>query len=775
MKKYFLWSVLLLLLLLALGSCSEEHTHSYSDLFTSNDERHWRDSLCGHGTADDGEHTFDGGLPISPASCQNEGSMRYACTVCGHTKVEAIPPLAHELEHFAAKTPLCNEAGWEEYDACKNCAYSTKTERYDHNAHSFAATENRMESTCQYQGYQEYACTNCRTSKSEKLPKATCSYAYDQGPFTHVMQCQYCHKQQGESGRHTLDIHNVCTECNYQLSCEGMEFELSENGEYYILKNGGDVRHRYPSDNGYLAVPPYYNQLPVKVIGDRALSKTYARSVGSVYIFDHVEEIGKNAFTDTLMGQLYLPATLKRIGEDAFESGHHISNSPATVTVYFGGTLADWLNLDLASLDSNPMKGRGVGSLLLENGPSLAHLVIPEGTKEIKPFLFAGCRSIREITLPEGLLKIGESAFDFSTPSVTFSNMSYLYRTAYHEIVIPDSVQTIGKNAFCAASLLSVTLGRDLTAVGTSAFGGCYNLVELNNRSSLSTQALLGDAVYKKSLLALNTDKPQESRFHTDEHGFVFYEAEDGLYLVYLEDRSGVSFNEVTLPDAYGEHESYAVHTYALYQRDFKKLTIPDCVSHIGEKAFVSCPRLVELTVGDGVTEIGDYAFFNCGTTAYDAQMRVTLGARVERLGDGAFYGCYYLTSFEMPDTVKTIGEKCFHFCSQMKSLRLSAALESIGDRAFNNCAQLEGLILPAGVAVPQNCFAYCRLKWLVFEGTPAELCVDPNWSSDGALQIYLSCEAVPDAWGTDWNTGNFPVHLAGTWSLVDGVPIASE
>jgi hypothetical protein len=350
--------------------------------------------------------------------------------------------------------------------------------------------------------------------------------------------------------------------------------------------------------------------------------------------------------------------------------------------------------------------------------------------------------------------------------------MYYLYRSHCREIVIPDSVKTIGANAFCGMSLLSVTLGRGLTSVGNQAFGGCRNLVELNNLSALSASTLFGNAVHKDSLLAVNTERPQTSRFYTDELGFVFYEAQDGLYLVYLEDSGSASMEELTLPAPHGDHESYAIHTYALYQRDFKNLTIPDCVTRIGERAFISCPRLARLTVGNGVTEIGDYAFYNCGTMAsYTVEMHVTLGAKVQVLGDNAFGSCSNMLSFEMPDTVISIGKYCFRFCSQLKELRLSTALEVIGEGAFDNCYALEGLVIPAGVTVLKNCFNYCKLSWLLLQGTPSELCVTSSFSTQGALHLYLSCDTLPASWGENWNAEGFPFHLADEWQLENGIP----
>ncbi len=55
-----------------------------------------------------------------PTTCQREG-----CTYT--TKVE-IPALKHKLVHHDAKAPSCTEIGWEEYDTCSRCDYTTKVE-----------------------------------------------------------------------------------------------------------------------------------------------------------------------------------------------------------------------------------------------------------------------------------------------------------------------------------------------------------------------------------------------------------------------------------------------------------------------------------------------------------------------------------------------------------------------------------------------------------------------------------------------------------------------
>ena len=93
-------------------------------------ENHWREAgdeptckkqvrcgLCGIKFGPLGEHKF------SKATCV----ARATCTVC---KLETgeVDPYNHDLEQHKAKAPTCTEKGWNAYDTCKNCAYTTYIE-----------------------------------------------------------------------------------------------------------------------------------------------------------------------------------------------------------------------------------------------------------------------------------------------------------------------------------------------------------------------------------------------------------------------------------------------------------------------------------------------------------------------------------------------------------------------------------------------------------------------------------------------------------------------
>ena len=62
-------------------------------------------------------------------TCTEDGVGEYACQTCDRTYTDIIPSYnGHDLVSHEAKAATCTEAGWEEYDTCSRCDYTTKTE-----------------------------------------------------------------------------------------------------------------------------------------------------------------------------------------------------------------------------------------------------------------------------------------------------------------------------------------------------------------------------------------------------------------------------------------------------------------------------------------------------------------------------------------------------------------------------------------------------------------------------------------------------------------------
>ena len=91
------------------------------------------------------------------------------CPRCYYTTFRAIPALKHDLEHHAAKAPTCTEIGWDAYEACSRCDYTTRKElpALNHNLVQHAAKA----PTCTEIGWDAYeACSRCDYTTYVELP-----------------------------------------------------------------------------------------------------------------------------------------------------------------------------------------------------------------------------------------------------------------------------------------------------------------------------------------------------------------------------------------------------------------------------------------------------------------------------------------------------------------------------------------------------------------------------------------------------------------------------
>ena len=101
-------------------------------------------------------------------------------------------------------------------------------------------------------------------------------------------------------------------------------------------------------------------------------------------------------------------------------------------------------------------------------GPGGA-VTIPNGVTAIRYSAFSRAQSITSISLPNGLLTIGDSAFEY---------------TKITTLTIPDSVTFIGEGAFGSCrELKTVVVGSKVNTIGAGAFGGCLELTSVTFRN----------------------------------------------------------------------------------------------------------------------------------------------------------------------------------------------------------------------------------------------------------------------------------------------------
>ena len=97
------------------------------------------------------------------ATCTEAGWNAYdTCTRCDYTTYQAIQALGHDLVHHDAQAATCTEIGWNAYDTCKRCDYTTYVEipAQGHTWDNGVITD----PTCTAQGYTTHTCSVCQYS-----------------------------------------------------------------------------------------------------------------------------------------------------------------------------------------------------------------------------------------------------------------------------------------------------------------------------------------------------------------------------------------------------------------------------------------------------------------------------------------------------------------------------------------------------------------------------------------------------------------------------------
>ncbi len=331
------------------------------------------------------------------------------------------------------------------------------------------------------------------------------------------------------------------------------------------------------------------------------------------------------------------------------------------------------------SFGSNPL---GYAHHLYMNGQEVKDLVIPNSVTTIGN-AFAGCSGLTSVTIPNSVTSIGGGAF---------SNCSGLT-----SVTIPNSVTSIGNRAFNGCSgLTSITIPNSVTSIGDEAFSGCKGLTSFTIPNTVTS---IGESTFKSCSGLTSITIPNS----VTSIGNSAFSSCSGLSSVTIPNSvtsignsafsscSGLS--SVTIPNSV----TYVGRCAFQYCSSLTSITIPNSVTSIDVCTFYYCSSLTSVTIGNSVTTIDSYSFQGCS-----ALTSVTIGNSVASINSYAFYDCSSLTSITIPNSVTTISTQAFNYCRNLATITIGNGIKKIDYQAFANCEELSDVYCYAE-AVPST------------------------------------------------------------------------
>ncbi len=470
--------------------------------------------------------------------------------------------------------------------------------------------------------------------------------------------------------------------------------------------------------------------------------------------------------------------------------------------------------------------------MVLKYCPKIRSIKLPNTLTYIKDEAFLGCKSLEDINIPSSVRAVGENSLlgtgwynkqkdgliykdkwcvAYKGDRTKVKSLSFAKGTkgiadgltaervltilpngslmdepcpfdSIKEIILPDSVEIIGRGAFSnCKNLTGITLSPNIKVISASAFSGCSKLknivlpdsVEIIEEGTFGWCTSLSNIKFPKKLKIIESGafvccSKLKNIMLPDSLEAIGRDMRDDERVGFLGAFIGCEgLTSIKLP------ENLKLIGYRTFEDciNLKSIILPNKLESIGASAFKGCVKLDTFTVPKSVQRIGMEAFDNTawmkkqkngvlykdgwvidykGTMPDKCSVIIKEGTvglsdyalaekefttKVEESGYTHDISHKKLKKVSIPNTVKYIGKRAFAN-SGLESVALTGNIERL-DGTFYNCSELKKVQLPDSVKYIGNItFASCdKLTTINF----------PEQLEEIGAAAFSGCESLSD------------------------------